>query len=116
MDFAEISQHRFRSQPHDTTVSRVIPTGRLGGDLDLIHGDADAAKHRQGIGLGVERVHGPRRLGPISLSGGAGADSRRRHVLFFRHVAGILGTDLEQLGVGCPPCGIAAGGGNEIGQ
>ena len=52
-----MSQHRFRPQPHDTAVPRMIPTRRLCNDLDLIHGDADSAKHSQGIGLGVERIN-----------------------------------------------------------
>ena len=108
MDLAEASEN-LPPQLQRAGAAGVVPRGRVGRDHQLFDAHAERVQHRQGVGLGVERIDRAHRLHPVARPAAAGADDGGDHRLIFGPVAGILRADLEQGGVALAAVGVTAG-------
>src|SRR3546814_13839277 len=56
MQFAEIAKHVLRAELNGAGAAGMEPARRAGHDLQLVGGDAERRKQREGVRLGIKRI------------------------------------------------------------
>src|SRR5947209_15397828 len=95
MQYAKSAEHR-RPEPQRAGPARVVPGGRVGGDLDVLRRRAHRGEGGERVGLDVIEIGLAGRYAPVLWAGAPTAHAGRSEHLTLRCVVAIEGPEFEQ--------------------